>query len=100
MSFTIAGAALSRLVVMTDCPNALIEDLTEAYQAKSSEDIEDGIRWFYCCGLGVALICTGRSSRYHLGFPSYSSRVSHHFRLSYSHSYSDPTNKETCSFGL
>jgi hypothetical protein len=68
MGFTIAGAALSRLVVMTDCPNALIEDLTETYQEKSSKEIEDGIRWFYCCGLGVALICTGKGPRYHVSF--------------------------------
>jgi len=60
MSFVLAGAALSKLVLATDCSDTNLEDLTETYMAKSQVEIPIGLRWFYCGGLGVALTCMGK----------------------------------------
>lgn len=56
MGYVLAGAALSRLILVTDCAHANAENLTDAYLSKTSPDISTGLRWFYCGGLGVALI--------------------------------------------
>ena len=66
MSFVLAGGALARLVVATDTTDAHIEHLTETYQARSEPDIPIGIRWFYCAGLGVALMCMALVSISHV----------------------------------
>ena len=50
MAYVLAGAALSRLVLATDCADADEHDLTETYVAKSEHEISDALRWFYCCG--------------------------------------------------
>lgn len=55
MSFVMAGAALSKVVLATDCRNTNIDFLTPAYMLKSEPQIPSGLRWFYCCGLGIAL---------------------------------------------
>ncbi|KAI3318583.1 hypothetical protein HD806DRAFT_512035 [Xylariaceae sp. AK1471] len=65
MSFTLAGGALARLVLATDTASSDIDALTEAYQEKSEPDIADGIRWFYCAGLGIALASMGLISISH-----------------------------------
>lgn len=59
MSFVLGAAALSKLVVATDCRDTKLEDLTEAYMLKSEHEIPIGLRWFYCAGLGLALFCMG-----------------------------------------
>ncbi len=59
MSFVLAAAALSKLVVATDCSGTKLEDLTEMYMLKSEPEIPIGLRWFYCAGLGIALLCMG-----------------------------------------
>lgn len=56
MAYVLAGAALSRLVLATDCRDANVEDLTEMYVSKSEHEVSDGLRWFYCGGLGIALM--------------------------------------------
>ena len=60
MSYVLAAAALSKLVLATDCRDTKIEDLTETYMLKSEPVIPIGLRWFYCAGLGVALFCMGK----------------------------------------
>ena len=60
MAYVLAGAALSRIVLVTDCRDANIEDLTEAYVSKSEHEMSTGLRWFYCGGLGVALLCMSK----------------------------------------
>ncbi len=60
MSFILAAGSLSKLVVATDCHNANEHDLTEFYADKSENHIPDGLRWFYCAGLGLALTCMGK----------------------------------------
>lgn len=61
MAFILAGGALARLVVASDCDDAHIDDLADTYQARSADEIERGIRWYYCGGLGVALAFMGGS---------------------------------------
>ena len=57
MGYVLAAASLSRLVLATDCHDANIEDLTDAYVSKSQTELPIGLRWFYCAGLGIALLC-------------------------------------------
>lgn len=59
MSFVLGAAALSKLVLATDCPDADAHDLLELSEEKSEHEIPDGLRWFYCAGLGLALFCMG-----------------------------------------
>lgn len=56
MAYVLAGASLSRLVLATDCQDANIDDLTDAYIGSSEPEVSSGLRWFYCAGLGVALV--------------------------------------------
>ena len=56
MAYVLAGAALSRLVLATDCRDAIVDDLTDAYIAKSEPELSSGLRWFYGGGLGIALL--------------------------------------------
>lgn len=60
LGFSLAGASLSKLVVATDCANGDLDNLTETYMRKSSDHIDIGLRWFYCGGLGIALISMGK----------------------------------------
>ena len=57
MAYVLAGAALSRLVLATDCRDANVDDLVEAYLSRSESEVSSGLRWFYCAGLGIALLC-------------------------------------------
>lgn len=59
MSFVLGAAALSKLVLATDCADANLEDLLELSMEKSEHEIPDGLRWFYCAGLGLALFMMG-----------------------------------------
>ena len=56
MAYVLAGASLSRLVLATDCHDANVDDLTDAYTGDSKPGVPSGLRWFYCTGLGVALL--------------------------------------------
>lgn len=56
MAYVLAGASLSRLVLATDCHDANDGDLTDAYSGSSKPEVASGLRWFYCSGLGVALL--------------------------------------------
>jgi hypothetical protein len=62
MSIVLSSAALSRLVLVHDCHDTNIESLTEVYAGKSLGEIEDGLRWFYCAGMGIALASMGKYS--------------------------------------
>ena len=57
MAYVLAGAALSRLVLATDCRDANVDDLDESYLGRSESEVSSGLRWFYCAGLGIALLC-------------------------------------------
>lgn len=63
MSYVLAGASLSRLVLAHDCMDADPETLTEAYMGRSEAEIEPFLRWFYSAGLGIALFCMSKGHR-------------------------------------
>ena len=81
MGYVLAGAALSRLVLATDCQDANIEDLTEAYLSKSKTEVPVGLRWFYCCGLGIALISMSAISMSHVHKDFDGQRLPKRYRL-------------------
>lgn len=62
MAFVLAGAALSKLVLAHDSSDSDPHWLWETYEARSEEEISDGLRWFYCAGLSVSLICMGKQA--------------------------------------
>ena len=57
LSFTLAGAALARIVLVRDTPDAHFDDLAEFSSDRSEQHFSAGQRWFYCAGLGIALLC-------------------------------------------
>lgn len=81
MSFILAGAALSRLVVAHDTSNAHLEGLTEEYEERSTEEITQGIRWFYCAGLGIALALMGAIALSHVHKEAPGLRLKKRWRL-------------------
>jgi hypothetical protein len=56
MSYAIASAALSKLLLTKDVPNTDPHQLSEHYEALSEDHIPTGIRFFYCHGLAIALL--------------------------------------------
>jgi low temperature requirement protein LtrA len=58
MSFVISAAALARLVLAHDCSHCPVSALAESYAVRSQPAVSAGQRWFYCAGLGIAIICT------------------------------------------
>lgn len=59
MAYVLAAATLSKLVLAHDCADANVEDLGETYAEKSAAiggELPQGLRWFYCSGIGLSLI--------------------------------------------
>ena len=56
MGYVLAAATLSQLVLAHDCSNADPHDLGEHYEERSEGEVSEALRWFYCGGLGTALI--------------------------------------------
>ncbi|KAF2397929.1 hypothetical protein EJ06DRAFT_532914 [Trichodelitschia bisporula] len=65
MAFVLAGSALSKVVLAHDTAHAHPHDLREPYDSRSEEHLPDGLRWFYCGGLAIALAMTGIISLTH-----------------------------------
>lgn len=61
MSYVLAGASLSKLVLAHDHHDTDLETLGELYLNRSEAHILDALRWFYCVGLGIALLCMSKS---------------------------------------
>jgi hypothetical protein len=59
MGYILASAALSKLVLTTDVTNTNPQELSEEYRENAEEFIPNGIRFFYCQGLGVCLLAMG-----------------------------------------
>ena len=59
MGYILASAALSKLVLATDVPNANPENLSHHYEERAEDHIANGIRFFYCHGLAIALLSMG-----------------------------------------
>ena len=69
MAYVLAAATLSKLVLAHDCADANSRDLGEGYAQKSEaigDELPVGLRWFYCCGIGVSLICMAVISFSHI----------------------------------
>lgn len=60
MAYVLASASLSKLVLAHDSRDTDVESLGESYMERSEEHIPIGLRWFYCAGLGIALICMSK----------------------------------------
>ncbi|KAJ4271655.1 hypothetical protein NW762_000360 [Fusarium torreyae] len=59
MGYILASAGLSKLVLVADTPNANPEHLTDHYVERADGEIANGIRYFYCHGLAIALFFMG-----------------------------------------
>lgn len=66
MSFVLSASALAVLVRAHDCPDAPVDSLYETFIPRSEEHITDGLRWFYCGGLGISLFCMGIIAHSHV----------------------------------
>jgi hypothetical protein len=66
LSYTLAAATLSKLVIAHDCVNANVEDLGEVYQPKSYAEIDQGLRWYYCGGIAASLTMMTLLSHCHI----------------------------------
>jgi low temperature requirement protein LtrA len=56
MGYVLAGAALSKIVLAHDVHDADPEWLAEPYAGRSEEKVHQGLRWFFCGGLAVAML--------------------------------------------
>ncbi|KAL8665487.1 MAG: hypothetical protein Q9202_002192 [Teloschistes flavicans] len=81
MGYVLAGASLSRLVLAHDCGDADSETLADAYSGRSEAEVEPGLRWFYCVGLGIALLCMSVISFCHVHKKFEGQRVTKRSRL-------------------
>ncbi|KAI4219338.1 MAG: hypothetical protein L6R36_008391 [Xanthoria steineri] len=81
MSYVLAGASLSRLVVAHDCQDAEVEQLSGNSAVLSEEEIPRGLRWFYCAGLGAALLSMSVISYTHVHKKFDGQRVTKRSRL-------------------
>ncbi|KAK3170972.1 hypothetical protein OEA41_003056 [Lepraria neglecta] len=80
MGYVLAAASLSRLVLATDCHDANAENLTKAYISNSQTELPAGLRWFYCAGLGIALLCMTIISLCHVHKEFDGQRISKRYR--------------------
>ncbi|KAI1066022.1 hypothetical protein LB507_000081 [Fusarium sp. FIESC RH6] len=65
MGYILASAGLSKLVLVADTPSANPEHLTDHYIERAEPEIANGIRYFYCHGLAIALLFMGVISACH-----------------------------------
>lgn len=57
MGYIVATSALSRLVLATDVPGTNLNQLAEPYRDSAEDEFNSGVRFFYCHGLAIALLC-------------------------------------------
>ena len=65
MSYILAASTLTTLVLAHDCHNANPEWLGSHYIDRSVAELSSATRWFYCGGIGVALLFMGLISLSH-----------------------------------
>jgi len=82
MAYVLAGASLSRLVLVRDCHGTNPDDLTKRFLAKSEVEVPQGLRWFYCAGFGIALLCMSIISLSHVHKVFDGQRINKKTRLS------------------
>jgi low temperature requirement protein LtrA len=81
MSYVLASASLSKLVLARDSRDTDIKSLGKHYIERSENHIPDGLRWFYCAGLSIALICMSIISLTHLHKKTDGQRIGKRYRL-------------------
>lgn len=81
LAFILSSAALTRLVVATDCANADAKYLTEMYQERSSPTVSLGLRLYYSTGLGISLFALAVISMCHQHKTAATARLSKTVRL-------------------
>lgn len=81
MGYTLAATAMSKIVLAHDCSNADEESLAKPYDSRSLDEVDTGLRWFYCGGLCVALVFSCIISVSHIYHISSDSRLSRESRL-------------------
>lgn len=81
MSFVLSASALGVLVRAHDCPDTPLDSLYETFIPRSEDHISDGLRWFYCGGLGISLACMGIISVSHVHKKIPHQRLNKHWRL-------------------
>ncbi|RSL98485.1 hypothetical protein CEP52_010298 [Fusarium oligoseptatum] len=59
MGYILASAGLSKLVLATDAGGANAEQLSEHYSHRAEDEVANGIRFFYCHGLAIAMLFMG-----------------------------------------
>ncbi|UKZ59020.1 uncharacterized protein TrAtP1_000340 [Trichoderma atroviride] len=65
MGYIVATSALSRLVLATDVPGTDLNQLAEPYRDSAEDHFNSGVRFFYCHGLAIALLCMAAISFSH-----------------------------------
>lgn len=65
MGYIVATSALSRLVLATDVPGTGSNQLAEPYRDSAEDHFNSGVRFFYCHGLAIALLCMAAISFSH-----------------------------------
>ncbi|MCJ1470309.1 hypothetical protein MMC07_008954 [Pseudocyphellaria aurata] len=81
MGYVIAGASLSKLVLAHDSGDTDVETLGEVYLERSEPEVPIGLRWFYCGGLGIALLCMSAISMSHIHKEFEGQRIAKRYRL-------------------
>lgn len=71
MAFVLGGGALAKLVRAADFEGMrgdemLVEREEDVGAVEGSGEVEQGVRWFYCVGLGIALLCMAAISAAHV----------------------------------
>lgn len=80
-AFILSSSTLSDLVLAHDTPNSDPKELASAYKARSVEELEQPMRWFYCGGLAATLVCMAIISSTHIHKKVTSPRISKNLRL-------------------
>ena len=66
---TLAGAALGRIVIASDCVDANADDLSDDFKDESTNPLPVSIRWLFSAALGAAVLAMGLIQLSHEGPP-------------------------------
>jgi low temperature requirement protein LtrA len=81
MAYTLAGSALSKIVLAHDTVESEAEMLFEPYNTRSEEHIPIALMWYYCGGIGTALFCMALISMSHASKTIPNARLTKPIRL-------------------
>jgi hypothetical protein len=81
MGYTLAGAALSKIVLAHDTSASSPDMLFEPYDTRSEEEVPIALLWYYCGGVGTALIAMALISMSHATKSIPNARLTKRIRL-------------------